>query len=52
MGIFLKSYITRDRIFPFIILTHGYNIHLKFEFFGEYYKSPHIQPKKYSCKFS
>ena len=43
MGIFLKSYITQDRIFPFIILTHGSNIHLKLEMLCEIHTSHQVQ---------
>ena len=37
MGIFFKSYITKDSNFPCVILTHVYNIH-----FGEYQSSHHV----------
>ena len=51
MVIFFICYITRDRIFPYIILAHGFNIHLKLEFFGEFHKSHHVRQKSILANF-
>ena len=41
----IVTYGTRDRIFPFLILTHGFNIHLKLEIISEISTSHSVRQK-------